>query len=103
MKARRRTLHLQHFSGLISSKPISIKCGIFQEDSLSPLLFCLALAPLSSLLSKSFYGYVTTQGRMGDLQTFAKNDNQQKGLLTIVKTFSGDVRMEFGVWQGNLH
>ena len=32
---------------------IKIKSGIYQGDSLSPLVFCLALAPLSSLLNKS--------------------------------------------------
>ena len=29
---------------------VSVKCGIFQGDTLSPLLFCLALNPLSYLL-----------------------------------------------------
>ena len=32
---------------------IKIKSGIYQGDLLSPLVFCLALAPLSSLLNKS--------------------------------------------------
>jgi len=31
---------------------VSIKCGIFQGDTLSPLLFCLALNPLSYLLDQ---------------------------------------------------
>ena len=34
---------------------------------------------------------------MDDLKTFAKNDNQQTGLLTVVETFSDDIRMEFGL------
>ena len=34
---------------------------------------------------------------MDDLKTFAKDDNQQTGLLTIVKTFSDDIKMEFGL------
>ena len=33
---------------------------------------------------------------MDDLKTFAK-DNQQMDLLTIVKTFSDDIKMEFGL------
>ena len=32
---------------------IKIKSVIYQGDSLSPLVFCLALTPLSSLLNKS--------------------------------------------------
>ena len=32
----------------ITSRSINIRRGIFQGDSLTPLLFCLSLAPLSS-------------------------------------------------------
>jgi hypothetical protein len=32
---------------------------------------------------------------MDNLKTFVKDDNQQTGLLNIVKTFSDDIRMEF--------
>ena len=28
---------------------------------------------------------------------YAKNDNQQTGLLSIVKKFSDDIKMEFGL------
>ena len=34
---------------------------------------------------------------MDDLKTYAKTDEEQKGLLTIVKGFSDDIRMEFGL------
>ena len=34
---------------------------------------------------------------MDDLKTYSKDDNQQAGLLTVVKKFSDDVRMEFGL------
>ena len=87
----------------MTSRPINIKSGIFQGDSLSPLLFCLALAPLSSLLKAITYGY-EAQGKtishlfyMDDLKTYAKSDSQQTGLLNIVKTFSNDIKMEFGL------
>ena len=42
---------------MMTSRPIKTKSGIYQGDSLSPLVFCLAIAPLSSLLNKSGYGY----------------------------------------------
>ena len=32
-----------------------------------------------------------------DLKTYAKTDSQQTGLLNIVKTFSNDIKMEFGL------
>ena len=80
-----------------------IRSGIFQGDFLSPLLFCLALTPLSSMLNESTYGY-HTQGHkithllyMDDLKTYSNNDNQQTGLLSIVKKFSDDIKMEFGL------
>ena len=51
MKSWRKILRLNHDKGMITSKPIKIKSGIYQGDSLSPLLFCLAPAPVSSLLN----------------------------------------------------
>ena len=32
---------------------------------------------------------------MDDLKTYARNDNEQKKLLDIVKTFSDDIKIEF--------
>ena len=34
---------------------------------------------------------------MDDLKTYARNDNEQKKLLDTVKTFSDDIKMEFGL------
>ena len=34
---------------------------------------------------------------MDDLKTFAKDDDQQLGLLTMVKTFISDIKIEFGL------
>ena len=103
MRCWKTTLHLNHAEGSMTSRPINIKSGIFQGDSLSPLLFCLALAPLSSLLNASTYGY-EAQGKtishlfyMDDLKTYAKSETQQTGLLNIVKTFIDDIKMEFGL------
>ena len=102
MKNWKTTLHLNHANGSLTSRLliISINRGIFQGDSLSPLLFCLALAPLSSLLS---YGYkiygqkVTHLFYMDDLKTCARDDEHQTGLCKIVKTFSDDIQIEFGL------
>ena len=40
-------LNLTHEDGNLKSKLIKINFGTFQGDSLSPLLFCLSLIPLS--------------------------------------------------------
>ena len=103
MKSWKTILRLNHDKGMMTSRPIKIKSGIYQGDSLSPLLFCLALAPLSSLLNKSGYGYDTSHGKIShlfyldDLKTYAKNDNEQTGLLKTIKSFSDDIGMEFGL------
>lgn len=84
MKNWQTTLNLNYTNGSLTSRPINIKSGIFQRDSLSPLLFCLALAPLSCPLNNSSHGYKTQNGKLNhlfyidDLKTFAKDDNQQK-------------------------
>ena len=69
MKAWGTTLIINHGDDNITWRPIEIKSGIFREDSLSPLLLCLSLAPLNSLVIYLLY--------VDDLNTFAKNYEQQ--------------------------
>jgi hypothetical protein len=103
MKNWKTTLNLHHTNESLISQPINIKSEIFQGYSLSPLFFCLALAPLSTMLNGSNYGYESQNGKvnhlfyMDNLKTFSRDDNQPTGLLNIVKTFSDDIRMEFGL------
>jgi hypothetical protein len=42
---------------VMQSQPIQIRRGIFQGDSLLPLLFCTALIPLTNELSRADCGY----------------------------------------------
>ena len=51
------TMKLFHKDGCITTDKIKTKRGIFQGDSFSPLLFCVALVPLTSELVTSGYGY----------------------------------------------
>ena len=66
---------------IIIIRPINIKSDIFQGDSLSPLLFCMALAPLSPLLQDSGCGYEIRGQKINHLffmeylKTYAKDDN----------------------------
>ena len=93
---------------LTSSKNIfgevRIKRGIFQGDSLSPLLFVLALIPLSLILRDVKAGYdlrekvrINHLPFMDDLKLYGKNENQIDTLVNTVRVFSDDIRMEFGI------
>ena len=63
---------------------VNIKRGIFQGDSLSPLLFVMSLIPLTLVLRKVRAGYDLSQGRgvinhllyMDDLKVDRKNENK---------------------------
>ena len=50
-------LHLNYSEGSIICESLYINSGIFQDDSLSPLLCCLALTPLSYELNDIGYEY----------------------------------------------
>ena len=93
---------LQHTSGSMRSRQIYTNWGIFQGDSLSPLLFCIALTLLRQLLKKNTgYGYKIENTQyshllyMYDIKLYASNDSQLEGLLHTVKQFSDDINMKF--------
>ena len=85
--------------------------GYFQGDSLSPLLFCMALNPQSKKLNRTGYGYRISTGYgetvkrqlishllyMDDLKLYGRNSDQLDGLLHTVRTFSDDIQMKFGL------
>ena len=103
MKKWATNLFLSHEGGSVTCENLKIKSGIFQGDSLSPLLFCIALFPLSIELNSSSYGYEINNRKishlfyMDDLKLFGRNDSELEGLLKIVKGFSDDIGMEFGI------
>ena len=103
MKQWKTQLLLTHQNGTITCENLKIKRGIFQGDSLSPLLFCTSLIPLTFELKNSGYGYKIGEDKfshlfyMDDLKLYGKDDNEIEGLLKIVKGFSDDIGMEFGL------
>ena len=84
---------------------VEIRRGIFQGDSLSPLLFVVAMIPLSIVLRREKLGYLFgEEGRlinhllfMDDLKLYARGRDDLEKLLEVVRTFSRDIRMEFGL------
>ena len=84
---------------------VDIKRGIFQGDSLSPLLFVMVMIPLSQRLNAMNEGYkLVNEGRsinhllfMDDLKLYARSDSQLEKLVGVVKSYSDDIMMEFGL------
>ena len=91
-----------HTKGSMKSDKINTNCGIFQGDSLSPLIFCVSLIPLTNEHKNTKYGYgiyekpINHLFYMDDVKLYAKNDKELEGLLSTVKQFS-DVLVWFSV------
>ena len=98
------------WNSTIKTRHMQIRRGIFQGDSLSPLLFCMALT-LSKELNRTGYSYrmTTEHGEtakrqlishllfMDDLKLYSRNSDQLDGLLHTAHTFSDDIQMKFGL------
>jgi hypothetical protein len=82
-----------------------IRRGIFQGDSLSPLLFVAAMIPLSNLLNAENKGFqfgkdgnkINHLLYMDDLKMYGKNAKEMKCLTDKVLEVSSDIGMEFGI------
>ena len=82
---------------------VNIRRGIFQGDSLSPLLFVICMIPLTEILRKVKMGYTLDGIKinhlffMDDLKLFGKNDNEIDSLASTVNLISQDIGMQFGI------
>ena len=103
MSQWKTNMTLVHKEGVLETGPIRIKRGIFQGDSLSPLLFTMSLNPLSKELQKTGYGYQLDEQTkinhlfyVDDLKLYGTSDKQLTGLINTLKNVSDD-KMEFGL------
>lgn len=83
---------------------VPIYRGIFQGDSLSPLLFVVCLIPLTMMLHKVKAGYemsgkvkINHLMYIDDLKLYGKNKEQIESLVNTVQLLSDDIGMKFGV------
>ena len=84
---------------------VNVKRGIFQGDSLSPLMFALSMVPLSLILKKvnACYKWRKKEYKlnhllfMDDLKLYAKSEEQTNTLVRTVYVFRTDIGMEFGI------
>ena len=89
---------------------VNVKRGIFQEDSLLPLMFVLSMVPLSLILKKekAYYKWGKKEYKlnhllfMDDLKLYAKSEEQTNTLVRTVYVFSTDIGMDFGIKKGGI-
>ena len=105
IKKTKKTWRMELTAGGKSLAEEKIQRGIFQGDTLSLLLFIIALIPLKNILRKFATGYKFTKSKekinhrmyMGDIKLFAKNKKERETLINAIKIYSQDIGMEFGI------
>jgi hypothetical protein len=104
MKKWNTRLKFKTSQELLQSRLIKINGGIFQGDSLSPILFCIALIPITNELNRSNYGYqihgterkISHLLYMDDLKLIGRSEEELTNEIQIVKTLSNYIKMKFG-------
>ena len=77
--------------------------GIFQGDSLSPLLFIIALNPLSLMINRHCRGYkigdiwVTHLWYMDDIKGYSDSYANLCKMADLIESMSNNIGMEFGL------
>ena len=89
------------FSGKNKLCKVNIRLGIFQGDSLPPLLFVVAVIPVTINLRKlkQVYSFGKEKERLNhllnDLKLYVSNDNEIDRLVKVVEIVLGDIGMQF--------
>ena len=103
IKQWKTNVHLRSTKGKISTDAIFFGRGIFQGDSLSPLLFCIALFPITNLLNRNKIGYTIEKRKVNsllyidDLKVYTRGKEEMERSRALIHMFSKDIKMEFGL------
>ena len=100
-----KTWRVELTEGERSLAETKIQRGIFQGDALSPLLFIIAMMSLNHILRKCTAGYKLSRLQekinhlmyMDGIKLFAKNEKELEALTHVVRIYSQDIGMEFGI------
>ena len=92
-------------SGGMTLGQVDIKRGIFQRDTLSPLLFIVIMLPLSRTPKKMRAGYRLAKDMkpinhllfIDDLKLYGAIKDKLDSLIQVVRVFSQDFKMSFGL------
>jgi hypothetical protein len=90
-------LHLKTKQDVIRSLSIQIQSGIFQGDSLSPLLFCTAITVLTQELNYRTEREISHLLYMDDLKLLGRSEDDSENEIKIVKAIGKDINMNFGL------
>jgi len=83
---------------------VTIRQGIFQGNSFSPLLFVLSLLLLSIILRDTNKGYLLNRSLLkvnhllylDGVKLYARSHTELESLISTVESFSTDICMSFG-------
>ena len=91
----------------IRSNYLRIRSGVLQGDSFSPLIFCIAMAPISHAINKINCGYKTASGSgknmqlklshlfyMDDLKLYGSSPENLTKLVKVVESISAAINMK---------
>ena len=92
---------------VLRSNYLKVKSGVLQGDSFSPLLFCIAMAPISHAINQTKCGYTTASGKfdnmqltlshifyMDDLKLFGNSAKNLASLTNKVESISAAINMK---------
>ena len=102
------SMRLRTEGKVIEREDLEIQHGIFQEHSLSPLLYCISLIPLTEQLNKLNAGYkehktytkISHLLYVDSLKLIRKTQEELQKQVQVDRTFSDDIHMVFGVHRG---